>query len=97
MIRVTAQPAGEPREDGFTSMFNGKDLTGWDGEPGYWSVEDGAITGKTTAEKPLDRPSYISGKAASRPILNSAPLSASWARGAIRASTSAANGCPTGT
>ena len=40
-------------------MFNGKDLTGWDGEPDYWSVEDGAITGKTTAEKPLDRQSYL--------------------------------------
>lgn len=30
-------------EDGFTSLFNGKDLTGWDGLEGYWSVVDGAI------------------------------------------------------
>ena len=34
-------------EDGFRSLFNGKDLTGWDGNPELWSVEDGAITGKT--------------------------------------------------
>ncbi|MCA8989861.1 MAG: DUF1080 domain-containing protein, partial [Planctomycetaceae bacterium] len=34
-------------EDGFESLFNGKDLTGWDGNPELWSVEDGVITGKT--------------------------------------------------
>ena len=35
------------QEAGFTSLFNGKDLTGWTGNPKLWSVEDGAITGKT--------------------------------------------------
>lgn len=34
-------------EDGYESLFNGKDLTGWDGNPELWSVEDGVITGKT--------------------------------------------------
>jgi putative heme-binding domain-containing protein len=34
-------------EEGFESLFNGKDLTGWDGNPELWSVEDGVITGKT--------------------------------------------------
>lgn len=29
-------------------IFNGKDLTGWEGNMKLWSVEDGAITGKTT-------------------------------------------------
>jgi hypothetical protein len=32
---------------GETQLFNGKDLTGWEGNPKLWSVEDGAITGKT--------------------------------------------------
>jgi hypothetical protein len=32
---------------GETRLFNGKDLTGWEGNPKLWSVEDGAITGKT--------------------------------------------------
>jgi hypothetical protein len=32
---------------GETSIFNGKDLTGWEGNPKLWSVEDGAITGRT--------------------------------------------------
>ena len=31
-------------------MFDGKTLKGWDGDPKFWSVEDGAITGKTTEE-----------------------------------------------
>ena len=34
-------------EDGFEPLFNGKDLAGWDGNPELWSVEDGAITGRT--------------------------------------------------
>lgn len=34
------------------SLFNGKDLEGWEGTPGLWSVKDGAITGQTTPEKP---------------------------------------------
>ena len=37
-------------DDGFTSLFNGKDLTGWDGLEGYWSVADGAIQCKETKE-----------------------------------------------
>ena len=29
-------------------IFNGKDLSGWDGDPQLWSVKDGAIRGETT-------------------------------------------------
>ena len=36
----------------FKSIFNGKDLTGWTGDPRLWSVKDGAITGQTTPENP---------------------------------------------
>jgi uncharacterized protein (TIGR03067 family) len=35
------------QEAGFKSLFNGKDLTGWAGNPKLWSVQDGVITGKT--------------------------------------------------
>lgn len=34
-------------EDGFTPLFNGTDLTGWNGNAALWSVQDGAITGIT--------------------------------------------------
>jgi type 1 glutamine amidotransferase len=37
-------------EPGFKSLFNGKDLSGWDGDPKFWSVRDGAITGQTTEQ-----------------------------------------------
>ena len=40
-------------EDGFRPLFNGKDLTGWDGNPELWSVKDGCITGKTTGPEQL--------------------------------------------
>ena len=30
-------------EQGFVRLFNGKDLTGWEGRPGAWEVRDGAI------------------------------------------------------
>lgn len=30
-------------------IFNGKDLTGWEGNKELWSVQDGAITGRTPA------------------------------------------------
>ena len=30
-----------------TALFNGKDLTGWDGDKDVWSVENGEIVGRT--------------------------------------------------
>jgi hypothetical protein len=33
------------------SLFNGRDLTGWDGDPRFWSVQDGVIRGETTLTK----------------------------------------------
>jgi len=45
--------------DGFVSLFNGKNLDGWDGNPKFWSVQDGAITGHTTAENPTKGNTFI--------------------------------------
>lgn len=42
-----------PSDPGFVSLFNGADLTGWEGDPTIWSVRDGAITGATTADTRL--------------------------------------------
>ncbi|MCH2119191.1 MAG: DUF1080 domain-containing protein [Pirellulales bacterium] len=48
---VAATPQFAPKETGgMQSLFNGKDLTGWDGDPRLWSVNNGAIRGETTAE-----------------------------------------------
>jgi hypothetical protein len=43
----------------FVDLFDGKTLDNWDGDANYWSVQDGAITGKTTAEKPLQHNTFI--------------------------------------
>jgi hypothetical protein len=46
-------------EEGYQSLFDGKSLTGWDGNPEFWRVEDGTITGQTTAEKPTKGNTFI--------------------------------------
>src|SRR5436190_12559313 len=40
-------------QDGFVPLFNGKDLTGWDGNPELWKVENGEIVGTTTGPEQL--------------------------------------------
>jgi len=44
---------------GFKSIFNGKDLTGWDGNKDVWSVRDGVLTGATTAEKGIKSNTFL--------------------------------------
>jgi len=46
-------------ERGFQNLFNGKDLSGWNGNPKLWSVKDGAITGQTTAENPAKGNTFL--------------------------------------
>lgn len=56
--RGAARPGGfrepDPRDfsdhSGYISLFDGKDLKGWEGDPSVWSVQDGAITGVTTLQ-----------------------------------------------
>lgn len=37
----------QEKKDGYTLMFNGKDLTGWEGDPALWSVQSDAIVGSS--------------------------------------------------
>jgi hypothetical protein len=46
-------------EKGFLRIFNGKDLTGWEGNPKLWSVKDGAITGQTTPDNPAKGNTFL--------------------------------------
>ena len=57
-----AAPA-EPEE--MKSLFNGKDLTGWDGDPRLWSVKDGVIRGETTPENVAQGNTFLISKAGS--------------------------------
>jgi hypothetical protein len=45
--------------DGYISLFDGKSLKGWDGNPKFWRVEDGAIVGESSPQNPSGN-SYIS-------------------------------------
>lgn len=51
-----AANSAEPQQDSEpgqqTTFFNGKDLTGWKGNAGYWSVQDGAIVGHSEKDVP---------------------------------------------
>lgn len=51
ILSAASLPAAESVEPGFKSLFNGKDLTGWDGNPKLWSVKDGTITGITGSDE----------------------------------------------
>ena len=57
------QPAPMDFNDhvGYVSLFNGKDLENWDGNPKFWRVEDGAIVGESTPANPSGN-SYIAYK-----------------------------------
>ncbi|MBI3878350.1 MAG: DUF1080 domain-containing protein [Verrucomicrobia bacterium] len=49
-------------EQGFKPLFNGKDLTGWDGRKEHWSVEDGCIIGSTSKESPAKGNNFLIAK-----------------------------------
>ena len=40
-------------------MFNGKDLSGWQGDEKFWTVKEGAIVGQTTKENPTPGNTFL--------------------------------------
>jgi len=57
MLAVGAQRSDAASEG--EEIFNGKDLTGWSGNPKLWSAKDGAIVGQTTAQEPLKMNTFL--------------------------------------
>jgi len=53
LLFASAATAKEGKE-----LFNGNDLTGWEGDTRVWSVEDGAIVGKTK-DVPLKNNTFL--------------------------------------
>jgi hypothetical protein len=45
------EPLDNVDTTGWTQIFDGKTLEGWDGNPAVWKVENGAITAESTAER----------------------------------------------
>jgi hypothetical protein len=56
---VSAVAADENADDGFKPIFDGKSLDGWDGDPKFWRIEDGTITGQTTPENPTQGNTFL--------------------------------------
>jgi hypothetical protein len=47
VLPAIAQPQGPPAPGRTTSLFDGRTLSGWEGNPTVWRLEDGTITGGT--------------------------------------------------
>jgi hypothetical protein len=54
-----AAPLGQPDANCFISLFNGKDLTGWEGLEGYWSVKNGVIEGSETKDHSVQTGTHL--------------------------------------
>ncbi|MFM8734503.1 MAG: family 16 glycoside hydrolase [Pirellulales bacterium] len=52
VARAVGDEAGVP-------IFNGTSLEGWQGNPEFWRVEDGAMVGETTPEKPVSGNTFL--------------------------------------
>ena len=59
VVSFAVSGASAADEEGFVSLFNGKDLSGWRGDKNYWSVQDGALTAKTTPDKLLKYNTFL--------------------------------------
>jgi hypothetical protein len=46
-------------EPGFQSIFDGKSLSGWDGDPKYWRVAEGVMVGEITPETIIKSNTFI--------------------------------------
>jgi hypothetical protein len=54
LAAAVALPAAEP-----VPLFDGSTLTGWEGDPRFWRVEDGCITGESTAGLVLKQNTFL--------------------------------------
>ncbi len=59
LLSTVAIAEEKAADDGFKSIFNGKDLDGWDGDPRLWSVKDGVIHGETTPENKANGNTFL--------------------------------------
>lgn len=50
---------GQNKEKGFVSIFDGKTLKNWEGDPTYWRVENGNLVGEITPQTLLKTNSFI--------------------------------------
>ena len=51
--------AEKPAESDVTVLYDGGDLSAWEGRSDLWSAENGEIVGRTTAEKPIKGNTFL--------------------------------------
>jgi len=61
LLACCAALTAQQSEEGFQALFNGRDLTGWEGDPALWSVENGVLIGSTDGH-PIKRNSFLATK-----------------------------------
>lgn len=60
MVVLLGMLAVRGEEEGFKSIFDGRSFDGWKAsDMSFWSIEDGALTGKITKEHPLPANLYL--------------------------------------
>ena len=47
------------KESGYQSIFDGRSMKGWDGDPQFWRVEGGALVGQTTTKKQPQQNTFL--------------------------------------
>jgi putative heme-binding domain-containing protein len=59
LVLVLGVAVAAAQQPAWQSLFDGRSLDGWSGDRAYWSVEDGCIVGRSTAQHPLASTIYL--------------------------------------
>lgn len=59
VLRAQVPPIAYDNYAGFTKIFDGSTLKGWDGDPTFWRVENGSIVGESTATKKVAENTFM--------------------------------------
>jgi hypothetical protein len=52
-------PIGQPDEKGFHPIFDGRTMKGWEGDPRFWRVANGALVGQTTEQNQPEQNTFL--------------------------------------
>ena len=59
LAALVPSPVAAVDDAAFGPLFDGATLDGWEGDPKFWRVEDGAIVGQTTPDNPTPRNTFL--------------------------------------
>jgi hypothetical protein len=56
---VRPEPLGMADHAGFESIFDGSSMKGWEGDPAFWRVANGALTGQSTSQNAVKQNTFL--------------------------------------